>query len=106
MRSFSISLCPGVSINCAISGTSWIDRRLEAFEFNKKIRFQTVEARLRAAPEREISSLVMGRELNCRTPGLSQCLRLSPLNKPAGDYDDIMVDDERIVGVRSKSKVR
>jgi hypothetical protein len=64
MRSFfSIPLCPGVSINCAISGTHWIDRRLEAFEFNNKIRFQTMEARLRAAPEREISSLVMEREL-------------------------------------------
>jgi hypothetical protein len=33
---FSISLCPGVSINCAISGTSWIDRRLEVFELTTR----------------------------------------------------------------------
>lgn len=108
MRSFfSVPLGPGVSINCAISGTRWINRRLEVFDFNQ-IRLQTVQTRYRAARERETSSHVMGRELpNARVqsfeswrPRSLQYLRLSPLNKPAGDYDDILADDERIVGVR------
>jgi len=35
-------------------------------------------------------------------PRSLQYLRLSPSNKPAGDYDDTLVNGERIVGVRFK----
>lgn len=59
---FSAPLDSGVSVNCAISGMRWIDGRLEVVD-SKKIRFQTAQACLRAARERETSSPVMGREL-------------------------------------------
>jgi hypothetical protein len=111
MRSFlSVPLSLWTSITFAISGTRWINRRLDVFDFNK-IRFQTVQARLRAVRESEASPSVGERTSpnakvehsfgSWRSLSL-HCLTLSPLNRPVGDYHDVLADDERIVGLRYK----
>jgi len=51
---------------------------------------------------RELPNAGVERSFESWRPRSLQYLRLSPSNKPAGDYDDILVDDERIVGVRYK----
>jgi hypothetical protein len=109
MRSFfSVPLSPELPLKCAVSGTRWINRRLEVFDFNK-IRFQTVQKRLRAERECGTGPTVEGRaSSNTRVrhsfeswrAGSLEYLPLSPLNKPVGDYDDVLADDERIVGLR------
>jgi hypothetical protein len=111
MRSFfTIPLSPELPLKCAVSGTRWINRRLEVFDFNK-IRCQTVQERLRAERGCGTSPAAVGRaSSNSRVehsfeswrPASLEYLPLSPLNKPAGDYDDVLADDERIIGLRYK----
>ena len=111
MRSFfSVPLSPELPLKCAVSGTRWINRRLEIFDFNK-IRFQIVQERLRAerecgtrptVVERASSNTRVEHSFESWRPASLEYLPLSPLNKPAGDYDDVLADDERIVGLRYK----
>jgi hypothetical protein len=106
---FSVSRSLGNPPKCAISGTRWINRRLEVLDFNQ-IRFRIVQARQRAACERDAASppdmgqsfpiVSVEHSFQSRPPSSLQYLRLSPFNKPADDYDDILADDERIVGFR------
>ena len=107
---FSVPRSLGTPPKCAISGTRWVNRRLEVLDFNK-IRFRIVQARQRAACERDASPPVMGQSFpiasvehsfQSRRRSSLQYLHLSPFNTPAGDYDDILADDERIVGLQYK----
>jgi hypothetical protein len=93
---FSVPLGPELPLKCAVSGTRWINRRLEVFDFNK-IRIQTVQKRRRAWSDTRVRH-----SFESWRPASLEYLRLSPLNKPTGDYDDVLADDERIVGIRYK----
>jgi hypothetical protein len=92
----------------AISGTRWITKGLEVFDFNEAhVRSALAsrredQATIEPEPMVEVTVIKADGYFKRDVPSSLPYFHTIPINQPKEGYDDILADDEHVVGIRYK----